>query len=123
MVVRARLFRIIVLALLFQSHPVFGQDWDPPAITVHPNQLRASHDPRYVTEIIREGRELFMTKFNIADGAGRQLCGWLGTTQDLPGYQGLMRIRVLVVITTPAQAALESLALTFLSEPNLVTLP
>lgn len=46
---------------------VFSQKcWDPPSIRVFPN-----HESTSVDQLIKDGRLLFKTKFNIRDGAGR----------------------------------------------------
>jgi len=43
-----------------------AQVWDPPAVRVHP-----THDSRASEDLVRAGRELFETRFNLRDGAGR----------------------------------------------------
>src|SRR5262249_13474700 len=48
-----------------------GQNWDPPAVTVHPDHDRVAKDPALIPELIEQGRLLFKAKFNEADGAGR----------------------------------------------------
>ncbi len=45
--------------------------WDPPAIDVFPNHEAAARSPKKLAQLLRDGRRLFETKFNAADGAGR----------------------------------------------------
>src|SRR5215510_3212062 len=61
----------VVAAVLAAGAVNGGQNWDPPAITVHPDHDRVARDPSLIIELIEQGRVLFKAKFNEADGAGR----------------------------------------------------
>ncbi|MFQ3458875.1 di-heme oxidoredictase family protein [Bradyrhizobium sp. UFLA01-814] len=45
--------------------------WDPPAIDVFPNHERVLRGKQSLKEFLADGRQLFMTRFNVLDGAGR----------------------------------------------------
>lgn len=56
--------------------PVFAselQNWDPPAIKVFPDHRAAAEGKESLSEFVEAGRQLFLTKFNRADGAGRPM--------------------------------------------------
>jgi hypothetical protein len=45
--------------------------WDPPAIHVSPNHDEAARNPALLADFLEAGRQLFIAKFNVLDGAGR----------------------------------------------------
>jgi len=46
-------------------------NWDPPAIQVIPDHDALVHDMSLLDDFVDAGRELFRTRFNVIDGAGR----------------------------------------------------
>ena len=63
-----------------------GQNWDPPAISVHPDHNRTAAEPGLIPELIENGHALFVAKFNEADGAGRP--GATGDSKPTPREPG-----------------------------------
>jgi cytochrome c peroxidase len=47
------------------------QNWDPPAVRFHPDHDAVVRDFSLISSFIEAGRQLFKTKFNVIDGAGR----------------------------------------------------
>jgi hypothetical protein len=48
-----------------------SDNWDPPAINYRPSHDAAARDERLADALVESGKQLFRTKFNVVDGAGR----------------------------------------------------
>ena len=65
----------VVLALLFSEVLAGGEigNWDPPAVNVFPEHGDVVRGKQALADFLADGRRLFLTKFNVLDGAGRPM--------------------------------------------------
>lgn len=60
---------LMMFGVLERGHA--SQNWDPPAIDVFPDHNEVALHSEQLPNMLAAGRKLFVTRFNLADGAGR----------------------------------------------------